>query len=899
MAEAPQAAPAAEPFEDVTNGADGHQKKKKKKSVSKKWEKQLLEHYDGRYWQFNSDGAKREPKRKRHNSDFYTDDGFTDGNIFNDEVDYSIFADEPEEQEAVSSNTVAASAPSSSSSVADIQHNTRPERVPTKKRVVIEDPGTIQSDNFAFPTALENQRKVQDAMEQLRALREGRTLRRSDSSSDFNDPDAETELPIFPRQDTPPPQSPPPQQPRQRQQQRKPQHAAQPSTSSLWIDLSGDNDDDIVEDDNVDDDFMDVDTYIVPGHSNSAKRNKEQQSPVPYHRSSGPPRPKAVIPELPKSEVEIFPTDQKRKQSEGEAFSILRAERERREQQQRSRGTNTLSFSSSNIRQFFEPQESPPPVRRVRPPPPRPQDPPAPIRWTSRRQPVASNAINILQDATAVSSAVAAPDSGLIKLKVILTAPHQQELNISIPKTSLVSDLMNRIKSESGSNARIAMLLYDGAALQPTETLANSLKQNINTTNIIRAVPEFPATRRGIPVSDWIKSWHPHVSFSAPRGSDFQGLLFSHFAHFAPIFTQSNGLASIHLDRCGITPPQFQVIANTFIRSSAASLQHLCLSRNFIDASSIALLESILSESDLVLQSLDLSHNPLSDNSARSIAEIVSRALPHFQTLSLRGCGITPQFFKDIQHYPFSVHELDLSINSLGTEGVSYFSSALLKSDLPCILQRLSLERNSIDGSFKDELARLLSLNALELSLSNNPFGAHADVFEGFFIAPNHLEKLDLSFCSMGTSAMDVLLSRDASVVFPKLKQLNCRGNMFKECLNSLLTFISSIPSLELVDLSFCGWSAPEQIEIASSCAVSMPQLRHLLILESNDRAIDLDDLIALFQRVGNRWHQLQINCGSSMSDIQQEIKRFGWMMNGSAIRWNLMRPAAVHESAS
>jgi hypothetical protein len=81
MAEPPSpGAPGADIFDDVTsdgvNPTEQERKKdKKKKSVSKKWEKQLLEHYDGRYWQL-ADGAKREPKRKRHYDDFLTDDGF-------------------------------------------------------------------------------------------------------------------------------------------------------------------------------------------------------------------------------------------------------------------------------------------------------------------------------------------------------------------------------------------------------------------------------------------------------------------------------------------------------------------------------------------------------------------------------------------------------------------------------------------------------------------------------------------------------------------------------------------------------------------------------------------------------------------------------------------------------
>jgi hypothetical protein len=66
--------------------------------------------------------------------------------------------------------------------------------------------------------------------------------------------------------------------------------------------------------------------------------------------------------------------------------------------------------------------------------------------------------------------------------------------------------------------------------------------------------------------------------------------------------------------------------------------------------------------------------------------------------------------------------------------------------------------------------------------------------------------------------------------------------------------------------------------------------VQHLFLLDNNDKAAELENLIALLQGAGNHWQQLQINCLHSIDNIQQEIQRLGWNISGSAVRWNLIR---------
>lgn len=299
---------------------------------------------------------------------------------------------------------------------------------------------------------------------------------------------------------------------------------------------------------------------------------------------------------------------------------------------------------------------------------------------------------------------------------------------------------------------------------------------------------------------------------------------------------------------------------------------------------------ALLSNSNIPLQKLDLSHNPLEDKGAVHISNPIGRQAKGLSYLNLSVCGLTGKGVNMLSH--------SLSVNKYMCQTLTFLSLAgnSLRDDVnnlynflaqPNVLKSLDLSQTecAIDALF-GALLRGCTSSLANLNLSRNGFGNKKSremlpSFKQYFTSTLALKTLQLSQCKLPADALkNVLLglacNENISDVDLDLSN-NQLGPTGAQILESCIHGVRCLSALDISENGLESQLGPVVLAIAKNKSMKKLDIGHNLVTIKTKHVYHvMEAVVQMLQEDDCVLESLSINDSRLKTDLHNLLNALG-----------------------
>ncbi|XP_066939549.1 F-actin-uncapping protein LRRC16A isoform X38 [Macrobrachium rosenbergii] len=299
---------------------------------------------------------------------------------------------------------------------------------------------------------------------------------------------------------------------------------------------------------------------------------------------------------------------------------------------------------------------------------------------------------------------------------------------------------------------------------------------------------------------------------------------------------------------------------------------------------------ALLSNSNIPLQKLDISHNPLEDKGAVHISNPIGRQAKGLSHLNLSHCGLTGKGVNMLAH--------SLSVNKYMCQTLTFLSLGgnSLRDDInnlynflaqPNALKTLDLSATecAIDAVF-GALLRGCTSSLSHLNLSRNSFGSKKTremlpSFKQYFTSTLALKSLTLSHCKLPADALkNVLLGLACNENISEVEldlSSNQLGGTGAQILESCIHGVRCLSALDISDNGLESQLGPVVDAISKNKSIKKLDLgRNLINIKSKHVYPVVESIVKMIQEEDCVLESLSINDSRLKTDLHNLLNALG-----------------------